>query len=203
MQNITIKAAGMSILATFLIGAASPAAHATTYDAVTGFSKQRNPNGVWSYTAGSQPLAQRETQRGDGQVHYWYNGRAMPKTALVGRNFANKPYDNGNLVIYPTHLHMDPEQVSDVTIRFTAPIAGQYAFKGNFEGTDKAEAAHKVEVAVDGAVMFSGTIGSFGQRVTFGGRATLAKGDTIDFISRTNGAQANLSTGLKANIAGH
>jgi hypothetical protein len=209
MKNIVISASARRLAAKFLgaaamLCAAAPiAAHATTYDAVTGFSKKVNPSGPWSYTAAGTLLSQKETQRGDNQVHYWFNGQAMPNAALVGRNFASKPYNANSAVIYPDYLDMDPEQVSDVTVRFTAPLAGQYTFKGNFKGTDKAEASHMVEVAVGGTVVFTGTISNFGELVTFNGKAQLDKGDTIDFISLTSGSDANLSTGLKAKIAGH
>jgi hypothetical protein len=179
------------------------AASATAYNVVAGFSKTQNPNGVWSYRAGANILPKPLVQAGDASVHYWWNGKKMPNSALIGRNYGSAPYYGTSTVIYPNRLHMDPETLSSVTIRFTAPLSGTYGFSGNFKGTDQQEASHDVAVNINGKPVFTGTIGSFGQRATFKGSAPLKAGDTIDFISYTNGSDAHLSTGLQLIVAGH
>jgi hypothetical protein len=198
-----LKCSAAILLVATIGGGIPTAARATVYDAVTGFSKKENPSGPWSYFAGGTLMDHREAQDGDKEIHFWWNGQAMPDTALIGRNFGSKAWEGATVVIYPDHLDMDPENIADVTVRFTAPLSGSYAFKGNFKGTDKDEASHQVAIAVNGSTVFTGTISNFGELVTFKGRAHLHKGDTIDFISQTNGGEAFLSTGLKVTVSGH
>ena len=178
-------------------------ARATVYEAVNGFSKTANPNGPWSNLAGGVLLDQPEGQPGDSKVHYWTNGKTMPDAALVGRNFGGTVWQGATTVIYPDHLDMDPENISNVAVRFTAPLSGSYTFRGHFEGTDRNEASHPVAISINGGVIFNGTIGSFGEQVTFSGRAKLKKGDIIDFITQTNGGEVNLSTGLRVRVVSH
>jgi hypothetical protein len=178
-------------------------AQATVYKVVGGFSKTANPNGPWSFRAAGTMLTVASAQRGDPTLHFWSNAQAMPSAALVGRNYSATPYDGTTTVIPDDYLDLDSESVANAGARFTAPISGTYAFKGDFEGLDRSEAAHTVAVLYNGTMVWSGTIGGYGQHAPFSGRVVLKAGDTMDFVSETDGSYKNLSTGLKLTIAGH
>jgi hypothetical protein len=197
MENISRAAAAALLLGTTLLGAATTSASATTYDAVKGFSKKSNPNGPWSDYAAGQMLTQKETEPGDKKIHFWWNGKKLPNAAIIGRNYGKAAYQGPTVFIFPDRLDMDPEQVSDVTVRFTVPNNGYYTFNGSFEGADTQEASHNVAIAKNGTIVFTGTISAFKQLVTFNGQGNLKKGDTLDFINQTDGTGSNLSVGLK------
>jgi hypothetical protein len=197
MQKIARAAAAAWGVAVGLLIIAPTAARATTYDAVNGFSKKSNPNGPWSDFAAGQMLTQKETEPGDKKIHFWWNGKKLPNAAIIGRNYGKAAYQGPTVFIFPGRLDMDPEQISDVTVRFTVPNNGYYTFNGSFEGADTQEAPHGVAIAKNGTIVFTRTISAFKQLVTFNGQGNLKKGDTLDFINQTDGTGSNLSVGLK------
>lgn len=182
---------------------AAGASQATSYKAVGGFSKKANPNGPWSdLAAGSLLTMKLANVNGASNVNAWWNGGQIPNSALIARNQSGQTQQTGTVVFPTDHLLLDPENLSDVTVRFTAPLAGSYTLAGDFKGEDTNEQSHPVGIKVNGTSIFGGTIASFGQVLTFRKQVTLSAGDTVDFFSATNGSN-NLSTGLKATIAAH
>ena len=93
-----------------------------------------------------------------------------------------------------------PESNSDADVRLTLPVAGTYDITGDFLGIDSSENSHPVEILDNGVVIFSGTIGSYGQSDTFNLVESLNAGDVLDFEVLTGSTYANLSTGLSATI---
>jgi hypothetical protein len=203
LSSFQRRAAVVSLSACGLATLLPSAAQATVYTAVSGFSRTANPNGPWSFRAAGAILPKAASQEGDPSLRFWTNGQKTPAAALVGRNYSKTPYDGTTTVVPANYLDLDPETVANVGARFTAPIAGTYNFSGDFEGLDRNQAAHNVAVYYNGTLVWSTTIGGYGQHAPFSGRVVLKKGDTMDFVSETSGSDANLSTGLRVAIGSH
>lgn len=156
-------------------------ARATVHNANSSFSVTSNPNGVWSYTAAGTLLNTSGTA--PGGYDYWYDsGATAPNEATVAYNQTSStatdpPYDT--VYIPPGEINLDPQSVSNAAVVFTAPAAGTYAISGNFVGSDTGEASHTVEIDDNGTSVFSSTISSYQQSVSFSFDETLATGDTI------------------------
>jgi hypothetical protein len=181
-------------------------ASAANYSAVNDFSiTNGNPNGVWSYiselTAGDPTsVALLPNTTTSGQLEFWTRG-SLPTEANVLRNMgpSSGPF-YGSLYIPPDHLDIDPEGEAYVAVAFTAPVSGSYDFSGDFLGVDQAETAHTVNVLVNGVTVFTGAIAAFQQSNPFSGSATLAAGQSIEFVSNTGADYRDEGTGLAATI---
>ncbi len=67
----------------------------------------------------------------------WSNNEAIPNSASVIENTATTTQTYSNTIVLPTtYLNLDPEDVGNVGVEFTAPTAGVYTFTGSFLGTD-------------------------------------------------------------------
>ena len=183
------------------------AAGTSTYSAVNDFSiTNGNPNSVWSYLAGGTLLNTTESGvDGFGGLVRWYNGQTqVPDIAAIIKNTTESTITLGSTdQIPPDHLNLDPQGISDVVVRFTAPVAGTYVVTGDFSGQDTNENSHAVQIADNGTTIFASTISSFAQISPFGLVETLNAGDTIDFSVDTgnHGVYSDLSTGLAASVS--
>jgi hypothetical protein len=207
-QKRTLEAVVMRHLKQILAGsilaaAAAGAAHAANYDAVTGFSA---PAGLWSYSYAGAPLTDLvSAPNGLGNLPFLWNESAIPTSVTIVQNATGGTVDYETGVAAANSLVLDPESLTNVAVTFTAPSAGSYTFAGAFTGADTGQRTHGVEVDVDGAPVFSGTIASLSDNDPFSGAVSLAKGGTISFLvdggSLDNCGFCNLSTGLTANIS--
>ena len=190
--------------AAFSVLAARPA-QAAAYSAVKGFYTKANPNGPWSYLYDGAALSSVEVIDGNLKVAGWTNGENSPSYAAVIRNSTGSTFQYGTEVLSTDHLNMDPQSNYSVAVRFTAPIAGSYVFTGDFLGQDIQEAAHPIYIRVNGGpAIFTGTISSNGQTLTFKETLSLHANDTVDFQCGTaQNTWTNLSTGLKLLVAAH
>jgi PEP-CTERM motif len=182
--------------------ALSCSAQAATYNAVNDFSIANNPNGVWSYlyNHGTTTNLLPQTVVGPDTI-YWWNGGSQPNSAIILKNVTCCTVIDGFVVIPTDHLDMDPQSLSYVDLRFTAPTASSYSITGDFLGIDLFEVAHPVEITVNGTIVFSNTISSDNQSAPFSLIVSLQKGDTVDFNNLTSPiTYAFLSTGLAATI---
>jgi hypothetical protein len=130
------------------------------YNAVADFSALNNPNGVWEYLATGAVMT---AQRGYDVDTGWYTGSPIGSDAISGWYSGNisYPYDGsilqnstsatiqfGGLSFRADHLHLDPQGVGNVAVRFTAPNSGIFDFAGDFIGDDGYQHAHPVEIKV-------------------------------------------------------
>jgi hypothetical protein len=179
----------------------SGSARATTYNAVNDFSLASNPNGVWSYLASGTPLGTPAVNFGGASgLDAWWSAEAEPNSESVFKNITSSPVTLLTIVVPPGYLGMDPESSSNIDVRFTAPSAGTYTISGSFLGIDLDENPHPVEVLDNGAVVFSGTMGAYGQSDSFTLSESVHRGDVLDFESLTGSTYSYLSTGLAVTI---
>jgi hypothetical protein len=185
------------------------AAAASNYSAVHNFSVKANPNGPWTYEDSNGPLQHRKRHAGGIKgVNYWTDDNAEPKAVLVLGNHSGAPVDfDGGAVVVPTdHLLLDgQDDPVGARVRFTAPAAGVYVVRGDFEALNMYEHAHTVHIDQNGTSIYISTIksDSYGKPHHFRLTVTLAAGDTLDFVSvEKNGDWTYLGTGLRALIAG-
>lgn len=179
--------------------AAAPAC-AQTANAFADFALKKNPNGAWSYLAGGALLAQTLNPcAGVTKLLCRWNGGGQPNSAIVGANKNHGNADYYTIVLPPKYLVLDPEQLSDATVQWTAPAAATVLVTGNFLGVDTSEASHAVAVLHNGVSLKSFTISQYQQKAKFKLKLAVAAGDTISFSSTTSG-YAYLSTGLQATI---
>ena len=112
------------------------------------------------------------------------------------------PPAQATLSVPTGYVFMDPESES-ATIRFTAPLAGNYAINGNFLGADTNQNSHPVEILENGSPVFESTISTFGVSTAFSLLEFLSPGDTIAFevlTGSTGCTYCDLTTGLQATI---
>jgi hypothetical protein len=58
---------------------------------------------------------------------------AIPDSATITENTASTTQTDSNTIILPpSDLNLDQENVGNVAVRFTAPTAGIYTFTGSF-----------------------------------------------------------------------
>jgi len=197
-----------------LIGVAAaclaPTAMADSYNIVTGFSNTSNPNGVWSYYYGTGPSTQTlytSAMGGGGSggvLPYWSNGGTEPDTIFIVQNTSGAPVTSSTVTQPNNTLRLDPQEYN-VGVMFTAPASGTYDITGNFLGIDEYENSHPVEILEGGAVVWSGTISSYGQDDSFNLTETLSAGETIEFYVLTGSPSSycsycDLGTGLDGSI---
>jgi hypothetical protein len=162
---------------------------ASAFDAAAEFSATANPNGVWSYgytnvLAGPFNLAAFPSTV--AAVDYWspnflgnpdisHNGTAANVDLITARGWTHWSPDD--LVMRPG---VNGQQA---VVRWTSPIASNYAIQGSFVSADNNTATCDVYVLVNGVVLFAGNVvGPTGTTTNFGLPAVaLAAGDTVDF----------------------
>jgi len=197
----------------FWIGAVLvPAAKASTFNIVSGFSGSSNPNGVWSYyynlgslTAYSPSTQSVSNLEGSGAAG-WDDGLGEPDFTDIGvNNTGSNVGVCATCSIAPGYIFTDPEGIG-TEIVFTAPLTGTYTISGSFIGADVDQNSHPVEILDDGSVVFSGTISAFsgaGSTAAFSFGESLNAGDTIAFevlTGSTGCSYCNLTTGLQGTI---
>lgn len=123
----------------------------------------------------------------------------MPNSAIVGANKSGSTVSFYTIVLPAKYMILDPENLSDVTVQWTASSSGEVRVTGNFLGVDTNEQSHNVAVLHNGEAIKSFTIGQYQQKDAFALTVDVAARDTISFASYTNG-YAYLSTGLQAAI---
>jgi hypothetical protein len=194
--------------------AATGAAHATSFDAVGDFSLTNgNPNGTWSYLAGSALMTATGTAcEGVTGLSCWSNGGALPDLAIVAKNVTGSALSGVPVIVTVpvNHLDLAPQDIASVTVRWTAPAGGTYAISGDFLGLALNEQAHGVAVDKNGVSLFTlANVDSQGQSDPFATTLALSAGDTLDFIVDTGPGDTNqtgdgpddLDTGLAATIS--
>jgi len=123
----------------------------------------------------------------------------VPNSIGVFKNVTANPVHYLSIIFQTNYLGLDGES-SDADVHFTAPSTGNYTISGGCLGIDTSERSHPVEVLDNGALIFSGTIASYGQSDPFSVTRLLHAGDTLDFDNLTGSSYTNLSTGLAVTI---
>lgn len=192
-----------TVLAASLLATAG-AAHATTYDAVQGFS---SPGSIWSYSYAGTPFTTLVGLPNPFGGAYLWSAQPVPYSASVLQNISGGQLDYETIQAPNNSLTLDPESLSNVTVTFTAPSAGTYAFSGDFLAVDTGTRSHDVEVDINGSAYAPSvaTLSSFGASDPFSGSVVLAKGGAISFVVGGGSLQGcgfcNLSTGLVASVS--
>jgi hypothetical protein len=188
------------------------AATGGTFDAVGDFSTS-NPNGAWSYgreaSLGSAftPFAVLDSAFTPG-VYYWYGtnscgvpGQLFPLVAF-NRNGSLHNYNGG--VSQPANmLSLHPSCDGELSVvRWTAPSAGTFNVQGLFQGIDTRSTTTDVHVLRNSSIaLHTANINGFGDQSPFSFTATVAAGDTLDFlVGFGNGSFGADSTGLAVTI---
>jgi hypothetical protein len=195
--------ARLSALLVLLVCARALSAN-TVYNVVTGFSSSSNPNGVWSYdyNGGAYLNTQGYSNLNGTGLPGWWTGQAVPNSLIIAQNITGSTFSSSTVTVPTGALWLDPES-GNVSVVFTAPSAGTYTIAGDFFGVDSYENSHPVEILDDGAIVFSGTLSSYGQNDTFDFAETLAAGGTISFYVGTGSTgctYCDLGTGLYGTI---
>lgn len=182
-------------------------AGAQQYSAVGGFSGS-NPSGVWTYGTlsglGGTFTADGvyETQcGGNTQIDCWRNGGSDPNNLNVIRNHSSSTA-NYYTISQPTdYLNLDPQSGYNV-VRFTAPTTGVFGIAGGFLSLDAYNPGVSTYIVVNGVAtpLFSATACANCGRQAFDFTQALAAGNTIDFITRSQGDYSYRSTGVQATI---
>lgn len=200
LGRVAIRPTGIFLgLALMAVGAQASA----SYNAVDDFSIASNPNGVWSYLASGTPLSTSGHNFGGGQSgwDYWWSAQPIPTSEAIFKNVTGSPTQLLTIVLPPGYLGMDPESASNIDLRFVAPSSGTYSIGGNFLGIDTNEQSHPVEILDNGSMIFSNSIGAYGQTDLFSLSESLQAGDVLDFESLTGATYFYLSTGLAVTIS--
>ncbi len=168
----------------------------SSYDAVKDFALSTNPNGQWSYLYNNALMKTSiNATTSTGQVAWQaevLDGYAIQVGTILGSSPFVYNLGNGDTFNFPTdHLYMSP-WLGNVAVRFTAPSAGQYAVTGDFLGIETEQAAHPVEILVNGSPVMTMTLSTFNQKIPFSFTQTVKAGDTIDFVNVGSGAQLGL-----------
>ena len=176
----------------------------SVYNVVTGFPSASNPNGVWTYQYNGTGYTDSQgfSNIGGIGVPGWWTGEAIPNSLYIGQNVSGSTVSHLTIRDPTNTLWLDPES-GNVSVTFTAPSAGTYHIGGAFLGIDTGENSHPVEIMDNGAVIWKGTISSFGGNDSFNLSENLSAGGTITFYVGTGSSgcsYCNLSTGLNGTI---
>jgi hypothetical protein len=130
---------------------ASSTASATLYTLANEFSDTANPSGVWSF--GQTDLGTGFTtytaQGSNGPLRSWDNG-----SSVVHHNTSANVYDLGTAryLANTAYFHPGPSSNQDATIRFTAPVAGQYELDADFWHADRGGNGAVVSIYLNGVL---------------------------------------------------
>ena len=177
----------------------------SVYDIVTGFSGTSNPNGVWTYAYNGTAYGASQAVSnflGTG-LPAWSTGEAIPNRIYVAQNITGSTVSYSSAQVPTNTLWLDPES-GNVSVAFTAPSEGTYTITGNFLGIDLNQTSHPVEILDNGAVVWKGTISSYGAKDSFNFSETLNAGATLTFYVGTGStgcSYCSLSTGLSGTIS--
>lgn len=216
MKTKSCRLSGVSlaiaiILAGIITQPSVASAQGPLYDAVSDFTTNSNPNGVWSYlwstNLGEVPkvLSRRAAPFSSAPwITRWDNNLSQPHWCSVGANHGTNTFSQGTVRYQPDVLLMDPQSHA-VMVRFTAPTTGSYSVKGLFRLNDSAPQPHSVQLRRNNSeILFTKntTGGVLGTEYPFELTATnLNTNDTLEFIVSKTGTYAYLSTGLKVAIS--
>jgi hypothetical protein len=187
-----------------LIVFAGSAVHATTYNALTGFSTSHNPNGPWSYASGTPGAATvfgySGTNFGPGYgFSYW--SASQNNLPAVGIN--GTPFGTVNVPTSEVFLHPGPDAGQDAMILFTVPKTGTYDLSDFFTHRDIANAGDGqfVGTYLNGVALDTWLLGTgYGSTHSFSDILNLTAGDVLTFDVNKNGAYYYDSTGFGATI---
>lgn len=185
----------------FVGGTVSAAASGRSgYNAVSQFSVARNPSGPWSYLLDGEHFTHTGSRSAASpECPCWWNGNQYASSAIIGANRGASTLHYETIVLPAGYIDLDPESTGNVGLRWTAPVTGTFTVSGRFVGVDVDEADHMVGVYHDGAPLYSESMSKYGQRAPFDLTVHAVKGDTVDFVSWSNGP-SYLSTGLQVVI---
>ncbi len=183
----------------------------SAYDAVSGFSATQDSSSQWRfgyYPPNSTGFIPYSTYNASAypNIDTWSSTSAGVTPPLVFHNktTTTQTYSSVTQPADVLNLHPGPSGEKSV-VRWTSPFAGTVAIKGRFQGLDYQGATTDVSIKWSGAAqpLFSSFLGLNGQSQTtaYSLTATVAVGDTIDFIvGYGNGYYGADSTGLAASI---
>lgn len=202
MKSSLVRLARLSLVLVVLGCAQS--LYATSYNVVTGFSTTSNPNGEWTYDYNGAAYSNSQGYSSVGSIGLpgWWSGEPVPNSLVILQNVTGSTISFLTIRDPTNTLWMDPESGS-VSVELTAPSTGTYKISGAFLGIDIDENSHPVEILDNGAVVWNGTISSFGQHDSFSFLETLNAGSTITFYVGTGSTGCSycfLSTGLQGTI---
>lgn len=179
------------------------AGHAGSFDLVSGF---QGINFTYGYTAtlgGTfNPYTVIDTTSHPGVTALLRNGTFTPDPPYAAYNTTGAPLNIGLSFLIPDdELDLHPGSLGeDTVVRFTAPSAGDYSAIGEFTGLDSAST--DVHVLHNGVSLYDGNVSGSGSVQAYNVLATLAAGDTLDFVvGYGNGTYFNDSTGLEGVVS--
>jgi len=181
------------------------------YDAVIGFSNTQSSASRWQYGYYPSPTSTTFIPYGSynaalyPNIDAWSSSSAMaPAMVLHNRAATTQTYSTVTQPADVLNFHPGPNGEKSV-LRWTSPFAGQVALTGRFQGLDSQGGTTDVAIKWSGSStpLFSSYVGlnGQGQNTPYSVTATVAVGDTLDFVvGYGNGYYGADSTGIAATI---
>ena len=178
-----------------------------TYDVVTDFKTNANPNGPWSfYDSNDGRFETFNSTHALNGVKGWRalkNGESGSGFSYVAKNTTGTSVSDGT-VVAPVHALAFVPGVNDaIYMTFTAPVSGLYRVKVEITGIQTNEESHPVSVSTNKRLLCVGTIVKYQQLLQCYRTTTLKAGDSIFVMDNqaTSGVSA-VGVGLVFNVKG-
>lgn len=178
------------------------------FDIVSGFSPTNNPNGPWSYgytTLNVSALNQFST---NGEpwpgIRSWSPRPNAECCGMVTKNTGAPLVYYGTIWHDPAFLYLETGPYGEnTTIRFTAPFAGTYVFRGRFQALDSAYQAIFVKIRRNLSMweFWSGYLQNYGKFANFNVSQTLGANESVDFVVGEPYGKYYKGVGLQGTIA--
>ncbi|HTT33547.1 MAG TPA: hypothetical protein VMH48_08090 [Methylomirabilota bacterium] len=163
----------------------------------SGWTAQRNPNGVWSYGYSSgftNPITLYDKTVRNGingpNAKYWLFSLVNLGTSPAAEYNDGPAYNDANIDFRANEFALVAGvggQYSDLI--FTAPVSSEYSIAGQFRGAQYGVDT-VVGIVANGKVVFSSSVTSVGQLAPFGITLNLQAGNTVVFsVGPGSGAQ--------------
>jgi hypothetical protein len=162
---------------------------AAPFDAVTDFSLAQNPNGTWSYGSGTTGTTFTPfNMQGCGipGLSCWHGVTVVPnlqplELPYVGKNTIGSTIDFSTVSIPVGVLDLHPG-VADTIVAWTAPVAGNFQFAGQFQLIDHAPTGVVAKIVEGADTLFDQALsGAFGATTNFAFSRHMDVGDTLYF----------------------
>ena len=210
------------VLLGLLLGTSGAGQGTDVFDPGADFSSQTNPNGVWEYGYSAKPTLDADQFRldkganGSDPIYFWHAGPGQyyPYVAC-NTSGATQADPTKSWAVRAGEMAMEAANDGCYSIvRFTAPRAGQYKVRADFEGIHFRISTTDVHVLRNGQSLFDAQIAGYGgddkfhkiqgehPTASYSGSVELKAGDRLSFAVGygANKTHFNDTTGLMLHI---
>ncbi|MBL9166907.1 MAG: hypothetical protein JNN07_04135 [Verrucomicrobiales bacterium] len=165
-----------SIVSALLFITVTVVSSGQTWDATSGYSGVKNPNGVWSFgrkwsveTEAMDLLTRKWGTDG------WYMAGTKGSPSIMHLNWST--------VMPGPFMWNGDNRNGYCTVRWTCPLPGKYTVEGEFYGADSRDMDSHVYLVIDGTLRYSNHVQRAAQAAPFSEAAVdLSPGDPVDFV---------------------